>query len=176
MNASERRQHIALLLREASGPLSASAIAARFQVSRQIIVGDIALLRAAGLRVTATPRGYVLDEPAGASAHKDCERTLVCCHDDDRLREELYTVVDLGGAIIDVTVAHSVYGQICAPLHIFSRFDADAFCSKVVSSGSRPLCDLTGGVHLHLIRAKDEAALDRIEQALREKGLLYEKE
>lgn len=175
MNASERRTYIAKLLRDADGPISASAIAAQFHVSRQIIVGDIALLRASGLQVTATPRGYLLDPPDGAPAAL-CTRTLVCCHDDARLLEELYTIVDLGGAVMDVTVEHSIYGELCAPLHIFSRFDADVFWEKVSCSHARPLCDLTGGVHLHQIRAQNTAALDRIEQALRQKGLLYQKE
>ena len=100
------------------------------------------------------------------------ERRVVCRHEEDRLLEELYTVVDLGGALIDVTVEHSVYGQICAPLHIFSRYDADAFYQKIQQPGARPLCDLTGGIHLHTLRAADEAALDRIVQGLKDKGFL----
>ena len=77
-----------------------------------------------------------------------------------------------GGALIDVTVEHSVYGQICAPLHIFSRYDADAFDRKIRQPGAKPLCDLTGGIHLHTLRAADEAALDRIVQGLKDKGFL----
>lgn len=97
-------------------------------------------------------------------------------HDDDRLREELYTIVDLGGAAIDVTVEHSIYGQITAPLHIFSRYDADAFCDKLEHSKARPLCDLTGGIHLHTVRAPDERTLDRVIAGLKEKGFLLEEE
>ena len=78
----------------------------------------------------------------------------------------------MGGALIDVTVEHSVYGQICAPLHIFSRYDADAFYQKIQQPGARPLCDLTGGIHLHTLRAADEATLDRIVQGLKDKGFL----
>ena len=94
----------------------------------------------------------------------------------DRLREELYTIVDLGGAAIDVTVEHSIYGQITAPLHIFSRYDADAFCNKLEHSKARPLCDLTGGIHLHTVRAPDERTLDRVIAGLKEKGFLLEEE
>ena len=142
MNAAERRIKITHLLAQSDGPVSATALAAQCGVSRQIIVGDVALLRAGGLAVLATPRGYILENPA---APVYAERRVVCHHGDERLREELYTVVDLGGALIDVTVEHPVYGQICAPLHIFSRFDADAFCKKIQNPGTRPLCDLTGG-------------------------------
>ena len=63
MNASQRRAHILDYLRAAQAPLSATALAQRLSVSRQIIVGDVALLRASGEGVTATPRGYVLDRP-----------------------------------------------------------------------------------------------------------------
>lgn len=169
MNAAERRTKITQLLMQASGPLSATALAAQCGVSRQIIVGDVALLRAGGLSVLATPRGYVL-ETACTPAH--AEQRVVCRHGDDRLQEELYTVVDLGGALIDVTVEHAVYGQICAPLHIFSRYDADVFCEKIRNPGGRPLCDLTGGIHLHTLRAPDQTTLDRVIQALRDKGFL----
>ena len=126
MNAAERRTKIIELLAASDRPMSATALAARCGVSRQIIVGDVALLRAGGVAVMATPRGYILENAASAPAY--AERRIVAHHDDDRLREELYTIVDLGGAAIDVTVEHSIYGQITAPLHIFSRYDADAFC------------------------------------------------
>nr|WP_300186790.1 transcription repressor NadR [uncultured Agathobaculum sp.] len=169
MNAAERRTKITELLTQAEGPLSATALAAQCGVSRQIIVGDVALLRAGGLSVLATPRGYVLENTA-VPAH--AERRVVCRHDDDRLHEELYTVVDLGGALIDVTVEHAVYGQICAPLHIFSRYDADVFCEKVRHPDGRLLCGLTGGIHLHTLRAPDQATLDRVVHGLQDKGFL----
>ena len=169
MNAAERRTKIAYLLEQADKPVSATVLAAQCGVSRQIIVGDIALLRAGGLSVLATPRGYIL-ENAGFPAY--AERRVVCRHADDRLLEELYTVVDLGGALIDVTVEHSVYGQICAPLHILSRYDADAFYKKIQSPGVRPLCDLTDGIHLHTLRAADEETLGRVVKGLKEKGFL----
>ena len=88
----------------------------------------------------------------------------------------MYTIVDLGGAAIDVTVEHSIYGQITAPLHIFSRYDADAFCDKLEHSKARPLCDLTGGIHLHTVRAPDKRTLDRVIAGLKEKGFLLEEE
>ena len=172
MNAAERRTKISHLLAGADKPVSATVLAAQCGVSRQIIVGDIALLRAGGLAVLATPRGYVVESDDAASAPAYAERRVVCRHGDDRLLEELYTVVDLGGALIDVTVEHSVYGQICTPLHILSRYDADAFYKKIQSPGVRPLCDLTDGIHLHTLRAADEETLGRVVKRLKEKGFL----
>ena len=167
MNAAERRTKITHLLAQANGPLSATALAAQCGVSRQIIVGDVALLRAGGLAVLATPRGYILEN---TSAPTCAERHIVSHHDNSRMLEELYTVVDLGGAVIDVTVEHAVYGQICAPLHIFSRYDADAFNEKIQQSGSRPLSNLTGGIHLHRLLCPDEAAYRRVCRQLDEAG------
>ncbi len=172
MNASIRREQIIELLTHTEKPMSASALASRFSVSRQVIVGDIALLRAAGSAIIATPRGYLLEPP---EQQYGLEIEVACMHADDRLAEELYTVVDLGGAILDVTVEHSVYGQICAPLHICSRFDADAFLEKLHEASAQPLCTLTGGIHLHRLRCPNETVQLRVLNALREKGLLFQK-
>lgn len=167
MNAISRREQIMQLLEHTSQPLSATSIASHFSVSRQIIVGDIALLRASGAAIIATPRGYLLER-----IQNELEINIVCQHPDDRMAEELYTVVDLGGALIDVTVEHSVYGQICAPLHIFSRYDADAFLDKLKSASARPLCNLTDGIHLHRLRCPNIEVQTRILNALKEKGFL----
>lgn len=161
------------LLSEADAPISATAIASLFSVSRQIIVGDIALLRAGGAQILATPRGYILEPSAEGGA---VETSIVSIHSDDRMAEEMYTVVDLGGALLDVTVEHSVYGQICAPLHACSRFDVDEFLRKLQSSNSKPLCDLTGGIHLHRLRCPDADVQARVLAALDEKGFLLKKE
>lgn len=175
MNAAERRRNIEDLLRTAEGPLSASNIASRFAVSRQIIVGDIAIMRAGGLRILATPRGYILEQQnEGKPAYY--ERSLVCTHDKAHSADELYTVIDQGGAVIDVTVEHSIYGEISAPLHLFSRFDVDVFLEKLEASDVRPLFTLTGGPHLHRIRCASPDVFERIRKALRAKGYLYEKE
>ena len=45
MHAQERRQEILKLLHQSAHPISASALAERVSVTRQVIVGDIALLR-----------------------------------------------------------------------------------------------------------------------------------
>lgn len=167
MTSTERRQAIAQLLHQAQGPLSASALAARMGVSRQIVVGDVALLRAGGLQILATPRGYVLDRPSGT-------RLVVACrHDAGRLREELYTVADCGCGVLDVVVEHPVYGQLSGQLQVFSRADADAFCRALAAGGAEPLSRLTGGVHLHTLSCPSEEHGRRVLHALRQAGFLY---
>lgn len=168
MDAQERRQAIARRLEEASGPVSAAVLAREHSVSRQIIVGDIALLRAGGMDIAATPRGYVLPAPAAGLV-----RTLACRHRADQMEEELNAMVDQGCTVLDVIVEHPVYGQLTGQLHLSSRYDVGQFLQKVSRSGARPLSALTGGVHLHTILCPDEAAWHRVRAALDQAGFLY---
>lgn len=172
MDAAQRRQKILELLRKNDQPVSASTIAAEFHVSRQIIVGDIALLRAANAAISATPRGYILQENANAD---EFIHTIACRHSRENLLQELYTIVDNGGGLLDVIVEHPVYGQISGQLHIFSRYDADAFAEKLEKYDAIPLLNLTNGVHLHTISCHCEEAYQRILSALKAKGFLFEK-
>ncbi|MGI5966959.1 MULTISPECIES: transcription repressor NadR [Anaerotruncus] len=170
MVASERREKIKELLMAAGQPVSASVLAKQMGVSRQIIVGDIALLRASNLTISATPRGYIL---AQQSERERCY-TVACKHGQDQIAQELYAVVDNGGGVIDVVVEHAVYGQISGQLHVFSRYDADSFLRKLRASSGTPLSALTGGVHLHTISCPDQETFRRICAALAEKGILFE--
>ena len=168
MDAQERRQAIARRLEGASGPVSAAVLAREHSVSRQIIVGDIALLRAGGMDIAATPRGYVLPAPAAGLV-----RTLACRHRADQMEEELNAMVDQGCTVLDVIVEHPVYGQLTGQLHLSSRYDVGQFLQKVSRSGARPLSALTGGVHLHTILCPDEDAWHRVRAALDQAGFLY---
>lgn len=171
MNSQQRRSAIFQLIQQESQPISASVLAKQFHVSRQIIVGDIALLRAQGCRIIATPRGYQYEE----EKQTDHLKTIAVCHHPEDLPDEIYTIVDLGGALVDVIVEHPIYGELRGLLHIYSRYDADQFFEKVRNEKARPLAELTNGIHLHTIQTHDEAGYQRILQALREKGFLYEK-
>ena len=174
MNAMDRRNKLAELLRSTDTPVSASALAAELSVSRQIIVGDVALLRAAGLAISATPRGYLLDSGSSGEDGFGFTGVLACRHTPEQLRDELYTVVDFGGTLIDVTVEHSLYGQLSGPLDVGSRYEADLFCQRVADETSQPLSLLTGGIHLHRIGCRDEATFRLIKEALDKKGYLLQ--
>lgn len=173
LSTRTRRQAIADAIARAHEPVSASALAERFGVSRQVVVGDIALLRASGAAILATPRGYL---PERQPESGGVVRTIACCHTTpDELARELYLVVDNGGALLDVVVEHPVYGQISGQLQISSRYDADRFLRHLGESDASPLSLLTGGIHLHTVRCAGEAQFARITAALRGAGiLLYE--
>lgn len=171
MDAKERRNEILARLKHANGPISASVLAQQLSVSRQIIVGDVAILRAAGIRISATPRGYILDDSARAFPY---EGLLACRHTPQQLQEELYSVVDYGGFVIDVTIEHPIYGQLSGPLNLGSRYDVDLFLKKVrEAENARPLSVLTDGVHLHRIGCKDRETFMLITKVLSEKGIIF---
>ncbi len=171
MNSEERRENIELILKDASSPITASVLAKKFSVSRQIIVGDVALMRAAGIKISATPRGYILN--CGNEITENVF-TVACCHDNENMYKELYAVVDNGGTIIDVIVEHPIYGEISGELYISSRYDADMFLEKIKISEAQPLMCLTDGIHLHTIRCKDEKARKRIIYALKNEYIILE--
>ena len=169
MRAEERRQAIEDILRKSAQPVSAGTLAARFSVSRQIIVGDIALLRAAGADIAATPRGYVIQHsPEGLV------RQVAVHHDAAGMEAELNAVVDYGCTVLDVIVEHPIYGQLTGPLQLSSRYDVAQFIARCAQADARPLSDLTGGIHLHTLSCPSEAAFVRVQNALRELGVLLE--
>lgn len=163
----DRKAAIIEAIRTSETPVSASALARKLHVSRQIIVGDIALIRASGTQIIATPRGYVWERPNAGS-----ERKIAVLHAPQHMREELYTIVDQGAEVVDVIVEHPTYGQLVGQLQLSSRYDVDQFIDRM--QGNEPLSQLTHGVHLHTIRCRDAAVFERVENALRKKGLLYE--
>lgn len=169
MNSMQRRQRILDYLNSADAPLSATWLAHSLSVSRQIIVGDVALLRAGGADIVATPRGYLL-APAG-EGHK---YTVACRHRPEDMEQELNLMVDHGCCVEDVVVDHQVYGQLVGQLNLSSRYDVSEFIRKVEEYGVRPLSDLTGGIHLHTLRCHDAQAFQRLREALRKDGFLVE--
>lgn len=169
MDAQQRRQAISKRLADSTVPLSAAALARELSVSRQIIVGDVAILRAGGLDITATPRGYLLPHlPAGVTC------TFACRHQADQIGEELNAMVDQGCTVLDVIVEHPIYGQLTGPLRISNRYEVAQFVARCQEEAAAPLSQLTEGVHLHTVLCPDQSASDRVRAALEELGFLYQ--
>ena len=169
MQREKRKDNIIQKLQSTGSPVSASALAKEFGVSRQIVVGDIAILRAEGHDISATPRGYMLPQLGTTPVYR-----IACKHDSSKILEELNAIVDCGGTLLDVSVEHPIYGELVGNLHIASRIDAKEFSDKIIESNAPPLSLLTDGIHLHAITCKDEATLERIEDKLRSIGILFE--
>lgn len=171
MEAKARRDKIASLLQQCKQPITGTALAKQLGVSRQVIVGDIAILRAAGVDIYATPQGYVILQttvPATVRAK------FACNHDSEHIETELAVIIDNGGRVLDVSVEHPVYGEIKANLMLASRRDLADFLHKSVESGAAPLSLVTGGVHLHTIEAPTTDVLQKIAAELKALGILLE--
>lgn len=169
MNTEKRREILMKRLREAKQPLTGTKLARELGVSRQIIVGDISILRAEGTQIFATPRGYIMPQEAG---DKSIKATIVCRHDAAAMEKELQAVVDNGGSVLDVIVEHPVYGAIRGDLFVESRRDVRRFLTKMQKCQANPLLVVTGGIHMHTIRVPDEDALAAIRSDLKRLGIL----
>ena len=169
MDALERRKVIACRLEQSDGPVSATALAKECGVSRQIIVGDVALLRAGGMDIAATPRGYILPSHAPGLI-----RTLAARHHGDQMEAELNAIVDQGCTVLDVIVDHPIYGQLTGPLNLSNRYEVGQFISRCQEEAAAPLSLLTEGIHLHTVLCPDEGAFARVQEALRQLGVLLE--
>ena len=164
MTGDKRREMILQTLRDASKPLSGTALGEQLGVSRQIIVQDIALLRTAGFEINSTNRGYVLHDQARPT------RLVKVRHTSEQIEEELNIVVDLGGCVEDVMVNHRTYGRVEAQLGIRTRRDVKRFLAELESGVSEPLLNVTSGYHFHHISAESEEILDEVIAALSEAG------
>ncbi len=166
MSGEQRRIYILNKLKQSHVAVSATTLAKELMVSRQVVVGDVALLRAQGHDILSTQRGYVISD-------QEVFRTTVkVCHTDDEIEDELTCIIDLGGTVVDVIVDHSVYGQIVADVKVASKKDVAAFVDSMQKGETMPLKNITKGYHYHTIEANSLRLLKAIEDELREKGYL----
>ena len=167
MKNDERRQIIIKILKESNVPISATFLASKFSVTRQIIVADIALLRASGYSITADNKGYKL-----LTFNNDLIKKIAVQHSKDEVTNEFYSIIDNGGKVLDVTIDHPIYGIISVELNITSRYEADEFTKKLNNTNSNPLSLLTQGIHLHTIEVPNNEAFERKKNKLSNFGIL----
>lgn len=168
MGAKLRREKILSHLKNAGSAVNGTQLAGIFEVSRQVIVGDIALLRASGNEILSTPQGYIYGSKEGGLIKK-----IVCIHGVEGIEEELNIIVDNGCEVIDVIIEHAVYGELSGKLEISNRYDVQSFVHTLLTENAPPLSLLTGGVHIHTLRCPDEEAFLRVLRQLEENGYLY---
>lgn len=167
-SGEERRNKIIEILSVATAPISGSSLARELSVSRQVIVTDIALLKATRPDLISTNSGYLLMHASTT------RRVYKVRHNDEQIEDELTTIIDLGGNVLDVYVEHKVYGTITAPLELSSKRDIQNYLRDMRSGVSSALQNITNGYHYHTIEARNEEILDEIENALRKKGFLID--
>jgi transcriptional regulator of NAD metabolism len=171
MDTQERRQAIVACLQTARDPVPGGVLARQFGVSRQVIVQDMSVLRAAGNPILPTTRGYIWLPMASAPR----PRTVVAVrHTPEQTQDELERLVDLGVTVVDVIVEHPIYGEVRGQLMHSTRAHVRAFMQQLRETQARLLSELTEGVHLHTLEADDPARLEAAVAALREAGYLME--
>lgn len=168
MNSKERRETIVQNLSDNKKPIKGAELAKKFGVTRQVIVKDIAILRAEGCSIIATPEGYMFDNNIG----DNIKRIIAVSHTKQDIENELYTIIKYGGKVEDVIIEHSLYGEIRAMLKISNIAELEHFIDKLNKNKAEPLSKLTQGVHLHTIEAKDKETIDKIIKALQDKCYL----
>lgn len=170
----ERRQQIIETLKMASQPVKGTDLANKSGVSRQVIVGDITLLKARNEPILATSQGYVYMK--NSTETHVFERQIACVHMPKDAREELYTLVDAGVMVKNVTVEHPIYGELTASIMVANRHEVDLFLAKVEKTGASYLSELTDGIHLHLITATSHEYIEAAVKGMRIKGFLANEE
>ena len=166
MKVTERRKAIVNLLSASKTPISGGELSKQFNVSRQIIVQDITVLKGLGYEIFSTHHGYVLQKSPLV------ERVFKLKHTTEQTEDELNSIVDLGGTVVDVFVWHKVYGKISATLNIFSRLHVKQILEGVRTGKSTELMNITGGYHYHTVRADSEEILDKIGETLQQKNYI----
>ena len=156
----------------AEKPVSGTVLAKELGVSRQVIVQDIALLRANGYDIVATNRGYLVapgEEAVGGPRVASRCTTMKARPSTSWRPSSIWAA-----SVEDVMVNHRVYGKVTAPLGLKSRRDIAHFAEDMATGRSSLLMTVTSGYHFHLVSAESEEVLDDIERALADKGYLAE--
>lgn len=170
MEGDTRRQEIMKIIERAEEPVSGTRLAELMGVSRQVIVQDIALIRANNKNILSTNKGYILF----LDKNQRVKRSFMVNHTDGQIEDELLTIVSYGGRVLDVVVEHEIYGQITVDLVLKTARDVKDFVERLSRNKTKPLKELTGGVHIHTVEADTEELLAVIEERLRNKGYLLE--
>jgi len=170
MDRNKRREKLIQIIKDSNVPISGSDLSKMLGVSRQVIVQDIALLRASDYNIISTTKGYLLYQ----DSKPRYTRVISVKHTNDEIEDELCTIVDNGARVLDVHVIHEIYGQIATELIIRNRSDVYDFVKKVKEKKIVPLKELTAGYHHHTIEADDEETLDRVVEALRKKNYILD--
>ena len=165
-SGQERREQILEILKNSTEPVAGTDLPNQFNVSRQIIVQDMALIRANGVEIISTNRGYIIH------ASKKVSRVFKVIHTDEQVEEELNLFVDLGAQVENVFVYHKVYNVIKVNMDIKSRRDVSKYMEGITGGKSTNLMNLTSNYHYHTIVAEDEQTLDMIQEELQRRGFL----
>lgn len=167
----QRRQFLLEKIKASAQPMTGSELAALTSVSRQVIVGDMTLLKAKGEPIIATSQGYLY---LADRVSEETSRRIACRHQPEDTERELKLLVETGVTVKDVSIEHPVYGELTAGIHVSTVQEVEAFMKRVRDTGASYLLELTDGTHLHTITAADSATLEKAISRMRDNGFLLE--
>ena len=170
MSSNERRERLLQILKKSDEPVKGSELSAELQVSRQVVVKDIALLRASGIEILATSSGYIILNPVKDEFKIKCKNH----NSDEELDDELQTIIDLGGRVKDVIVEHPTYGVLKAELNVSTNRDLKKFMEKATTNEFKQLSVLSPDYHIHTIEVSNKDIFEEIKKELRDKNILFE--
>ena len=170
MSSNERREKLLQILKKSDKPVKGSELSAELQVSRQVVVKDIALLRASGLEIIATSNGYIVLDSVKNEFKIKCKNH----NSDDELYDELQTIIDLGGKVKDVIVEHPTYGVLKADLNVATNRDLRNFMQKAATNEFKQLSVLSPDYHIHTIEVDNDEIFEGIQKELKLKNILFE--
>lgn len=165
----ERRQLILKWLMESNEPITGNELATKTNVSRQVIVQDISILKAREHQIFPTSQGYMYLKPKTASVVR---QVIACQHGPKDTKEELMIFVEHGVTVLDVIVEHQVYGELTASLRVSNRQEVENFINKISETNASFLSELTEGTHLHTVEAESHKQIDDACRKLKERGFL----
>ncbi|MGI6170017.1 MAG: transcription repressor NadR [Christensenellales bacterium] len=170
MGSATRRKRLSERIAAANGPLTGAELSAELGVSRQVVVQDVALLRATGVNIVATPAGYILINP---SDYQRPARVFTCRHNTlENARIELLIMVECGGKVRDVIIEHPIYGDLTGQLMLSTREAVETLITRLGQAGAAPLSTITEGFHMHTVEADTKDQLDQMETRLRQAGII----
>ena len=170
MSSNERREKLLQILKKSDKPVKGSELSVELQISRQVVVKDIALLRASGIEILATSNGYIVLDSVKNEFKIKCKNH----NSDDELYDELQTIIDLGGKVKDVIVEHPTYGVLKADLNVATNRDLRNFMQKAATNEFKQLSVLSPDYHIHTIEVDNDEIFEEIQKELKLKNILFE--
>lgn len=168
MSSEERRKQLIEILESSTKPIKGSELATELHVSRQVIVQDIALIRAKGYEIIATPQGYIIYTKTNVTEYIKCKNHI----NDEEIYDELKIIVDMGGIIKDVIINHPTYGRLKADINISTQRDILSFMENVKNDEFKQLSSLSHHDHIHTIEAPSREIMNDIIDELENKNIL----
>lgn len=170
MDAVNRRKKIAEIISMSETHVTGAELAAMLKVTRQVVVRDIALLRAGGIPIIATPSGYRMIDTL---VKRRPTKVFTCHHDTlEQAETELMLIVENGGKVRDIIIEHPVYGEITGTIMVKTPEAVKSLIARLGRKDAQMLSSITDGIHMHTVDADSEEILTEIEMKLRQAGIL----